>query len=118
VIVLIVAAVFRPPAGDEILVVPRVLLTVALGGLSTYCAAQAKNHRERARRSRNLELALASFGPYLQDISDPESKSKVLEVFAYLFFAPISETGGALESPVVRDQVMDYLRKTSGSDGA
>jgi len=62
-------------------------LSAALGGLAGYTARQSAHHREAARRARNIQLALASIGPYLQQLEESK-RVAVLEAFAFLFFAP------------------------------
>jgi hypothetical protein len=71
--------------------VSKTLLSAALGGIATYAARQSAHHRANARNARNLELALASIGPYLEPLDD-EKRKEVLEVFAYILFAqrPVS----------------------------
>jgi glutathione S-transferase len=63
----------------------RLLLAAGLGGVSAYAAREASQHRKRADHARQLELALASIGPYLEAV-DPTIREKVLETFAYVFF--------------------------------
>ena len=48
---------------------------------------QAAGHRQRADHARNLELALASIGPYLEAL-DPDKHEEILTTFAYIFFTP------------------------------
>jgi hypothetical protein len=69
------------------LAVGRLVLAGALGGVSAYAARQSSEHRKRSERARGLELSLASIGPYLEAIDDEDMKKKVLETFAYVFFA-------------------------------
>ena len=66
--------------------VGRLVLAGSLGGVSAYAARQAAEHRKRSERARNLELALASIGPYLESVPD-DMKEKILESFSYIFFA-------------------------------
>lgn len=77
----------------------RLLLAGGLGGVSAYAARQSSQHRERSERARGLELSLASIGPYLEAIDDEDMKRKVLETFAYVFFAvPEGEKDSEAES--------------------
>ncbi len=79
-------------------VVGRLLLAGGLGGISAYAARQSAEHRKRADKARTLQLALASIGPYLEALDDGERR-KVLEVFAYVFFAiPEAEAANDTES--------------------
>ncbi len=85
----------------------RLLLAAGLGGVSAYAAREASQHRKRADHARQLELALASIGPYLEAV-DPTVREKVLETFAYVFFTareadsePDGEAGPSLLAAAV-----------------
>jgi hypothetical protein len=63
----------------------RLLLSASLAGLSTYSARQSSSHRKRAEHASNLELQLASIGPYLEGLPD-DQRQEVLKNLAYRFF--------------------------------
>lgn len=52
----------------------RIVLTGVGLTLFTYCAKQAANYRSEERRSRRLELELASLEPFLKDLDDTKQK--------------------------------------------
>lgn len=101
------------------LAVGRLVLAVGLGGVSAYAARESSQHRKRADHARQLELALASIGPYLEAV-DPAIREKVLETFAYVFFTareadsePDGEAGPSLLSAAV-SAVAQGLAKGTG----
>ena len=81
----VLATAFQHPGGVDI--AGRFTLAAAFGGIATYMGRQAAGHRQRADHARNLELALASIGPYLEAL-DPDKREEILTTFAYIFFTP------------------------------
>jgi len=108
-VVFLASAVGAPADGAVETVATRLGVSAAVGGLATYAAAQAGGHRQAARHSRNLELAIASLGPYLEDIED---KDDLLQAFAFIFFTPASteRMKGSSDAVTVRHQVMDLVK--------
>jgi len=101
---------------DASRLISKTLLAAALGGIATYAARQSAHHRANARNARNLELALASIGPYLEPL-DEEKRKEVLEVFAYILFAqrPVSADKDAVEmGPTNLQTLIEAITKVRG----
>jgi ribosomal protein S28E/S33 len=76
----------------------RYLLAIVIGALATYAARQSTEHRKRSVHARQLQLRLASIGPYLQAIPK-ETREQVLETFSYIFFAGPDQSESEGELP-------------------
>jgi len=44
----------------------KIALSAILGGVATYAANQSKSHRDREKHSRNLQLELTAFSPFIE----------------------------------------------------
>jgi hypothetical protein len=47
----------------------KIALALVLGGVATYAANQSKSHRDREKHSRNLQLELTAFSPFIEPLS-------------------------------------------------
>jgi hypothetical protein len=63
----------------------RVLVAAACGILATYAARQSKRHLDVERRSRQIQLELASIDPYLASLPE-EKRVEVKRLLAERFF--------------------------------
>ena len=48
-------------------------VAAAAGGITAYAARQSGHHRDREVESRRLELELKAFGPFTNDLADPDA---------------------------------------------
>jgi hypothetical protein len=48
----------------------RLGVTLALGAIATYATKQSAQHRRREERSRQIELELTAFGPFIEGLDD------------------------------------------------
>lgn len=62
------------PSGNQdwSVVVGKLAVVLALGGLANYAALQSSRHRGREEYNRRLELSVVAFGPFIQEL--PEEK--------------------------------------------
>ncbi len=93
----------------------KVGLSAALGGLAAYTARESNRHRASENRARNLQLALASIGPYLSELDDVR-RAAVIEAFSFLFFAPTEQAPTTEETgPSTAQVFLDFMtRMTAG----
>lgn len=75
-------------AGDMVWqkLVARLSVAAASGGLATYAAKQAAEHRQAQRQSENMSLQLSAVRPYLEDITDKTKRDELLIKLAEKFF--------------------------------
>jgi hypothetical protein len=101
-------AAYGEPSTQEVLAKSGV--SIALFGLAGYMARQSGNHRDAAQRARNIQLALASIGPYLNELDEP-SRQRVIEAFTYVFFAPPAARKTSEPGPGQAQAILEFLRK-------
>jgi len=90
----------------------KLALSAALGGLAAYTARQSHHHRTTAERARNIQLALASIGPYLAQL-DEERRAAIIEAFAFLFFSPPNQAPTSEPGPGTTQALLDFIAKAS-----
>lgn len=66
--------------------IARFGVLIATGGLATYAAAQASEHRRAQRHSEHLSLQLSAVRPYLAGIDNKPERDKLLVLLAEKFF--------------------------------
>lgn len=76
-------------AGDMVWqkLVARLSVAAASGGLATYAAKQATEHRQAQRQSEHMSLQLSAVRPYLEDITDKTKRDELLIKLAEKFFS-------------------------------
>jgi hypothetical protein len=64
------------------LVIGKLSVAIALGGVAAYAASQSGRHRRREEDARQLELTIAAFGPFVRDLDEARriaSREKVVD---------------------------------------
>jgi hypothetical protein len=67
--------------------VARLTVVAAFGGLATYAAKQATEHRQAQRQSEHMALQLSAVRPYLEDVTDKTQRDTLLIKLADKFFS-------------------------------
>lgn len=67
--------------------VAKLTIVVASGGLATYAAKQATEHRQAQRKSEHMSLQLSAVRPYLEDVTDKVQRDALLIKLADKFFS-------------------------------
>lgn len=70
---------------DDPTFISKVLITVLLGGLATYTARQSSRHRQREESARALELDMAAFPAFIEQL-DPEKQQAARELMLQVSF--------------------------------
>lgn len=86
---IIVAGFLAHEAGSDMAwqkLVAKLAIVVASGGLATYAARQATEHRQAQRQSEHMSLQLSAVRPYLEDVADKEQRDTLLIKLADKFF--------------------------------
>lgn len=89
-IAIIVAGNLAQEASDEMVwqkLLARLVVVVAFGGLATYAAKQATEHRQAQRQSEHMSLQLSAVRPYLEDVQDTAQRDALLIKLANKFFS-------------------------------
>lgn len=101
----------------------RVFVAATFGIVAAYCARQADRLDERERKSRKMELELASIDPYLANLPE-EIQRKVKETLAARFFGREEEpkptkgkttTGTAKDATDLIKAVGDLIKAKDGA---
>jgi hypothetical protein len=74
---------------DDPLFVGKVLISVALGGLATYTAKQSSRHRRREESARALELDMAAFPPFIEQMGQDKRDAAREKMFDISFGRPL-----------------------------
>ncbi|SDD89735.1 hypothetical protein [Nocardioides lianchengensis] len=93
------------------LVVGKLAISVAFGGVATYAASQSSRHRRREETARHLELNIVAFGPFVRDLSEVkqiEAREKVVES---IFLRDIFPNGGTKEDPTLSSEQITLIGK-------
>ncbi len=67
--------------------IARLSVVAASGGLATYAAKQAAEHRQAQRQSEHMALQFSAVRPYLEDVTDKEQRDALLIKLADKFFS-------------------------------
>lgn len=67
--------------------VARLAVVAAFGGLATYAAKQATEHRQAQRQSEHMSLQLSAVRPYLEDVTNKDQRDALLIKLADKFFS-------------------------------
>ena len=82
----------------------RLLLLLAVGALAGYAARQSSEHRAAQREAQHVALQLAALGPYLDNLTSPDERDRLLgEIAMRLFGQPRSERGDQALAELVAD---------------
>jgi hypothetical protein len=54
----------------------KIALSLVLGGVATYAANQSKNHRDREKHARNLQLELTAFSPFIEPLTTEQQEEE------------------------------------------
>lgn len=87
---IISAAIFAHEATGEMVwqkLIARLSVVAAFGGLATYAAKQATEHRQAQRQSEHMALQFSAVRPYLEDVTDKEQRDALLIKLADKFFS-------------------------------
>lgn len=87
---IIFAAILAHEATGEMVwqkLIARLSVVAAFGGLATYAAKQATEHRQAQRRSEHMALQFSAVRPYLEDVTDKEQRDALLIKLADKFFS-------------------------------
>lgn len=78
----------------------KLALSLILGGIAAYAARQSADHRQRERTSRDLQLELAVFGPFIERLDPDRQQQERVEMTRKTFghVRPVSQT--TQETPV------------------
>ncbi len=67
--------------------IARLSVVAASGGLATYAAKQAAEHRQAQRQSEHMALQFSAVRPYLEDVTDKGQRDALLIKLADKFFS-------------------------------
>lgn len=67
--------------------IARLSVVAASGGLATYAAKQAAEHRQAQRQSEHMALQFSAVRPYLEDVTNKEQRDALLIKLADKFFS-------------------------------
>ena len=87
---IIVAGFLAHEAGSDMAwqkLVAKLAIVAASGGLATYAAKQATEHRQAQRQSEHMSLQLSAVRPYLEDVADKTQRDALLIKLADKFFS-------------------------------
>lgn len=87
---IIFAAILAHEATGEMVwqkLLARLVVVAAFGGLATYAAKQATEHRQAQRQSEHMSLQLSAVRPYLEDVTDKVQRDALLIKLADKFFS-------------------------------
>lgn len=87
---IISAAIFAHEATGEMVwqkLIARLSVVAASGGLATYAAKQATEHRQAQRQSEHMALQFSAVRPYLEDVTNKEQRDALLIKLADKFFS-------------------------------
>lgn len=93
---------------DWTTLVSRIVLTGVGLTLFTYCAKQAKNHRNEERRNRKIELELASLDPYIKDL-DTDKQKEVKENLVEKYFGVDLPNATTQQTPVQQQNIIETI---------
>ncbi len=85
---IIVASFLAHDAGSDMAwqkLVAKLTIVAASGGLATYAAKQATEHREAQRQSEHMSLQLSAVRPYLEDISESQRDTLLIKLAEKFF---------------------------------
>lgn len=85
---IIVASFLAHDAGSDMAwqkLVAKLTIVAASGGLATYAAKQATEHRETQRQSEHMSLQLSAVRPYLEDISESQRDTLLIKLAEKFF---------------------------------
>lgn len=109
---IVVVAMFLPETGPSFSwpsTIKRILISLAFGALAAYGAREAGRQAEQERRNRQLELEIASIGPFMAAL-DKEKQDLIRERMTDRMFghdgSAITLEGG----PVTANGLVDLLR--------
>lgn len=86
----------------------RAFVALTFGILAGYAARQAEKHHQVERRSRRVELELASIGPFLSELPEGE-RNEVKKRLAARLFGNTEDTGNAPKHLEPNDEVLKGL---------
>lgn len=90
ILAIIFAAILACEATGETVwqkLIARLSVVAASGGLATYAAKQAAEHRQAQRQSEHMALQFSAVRPYLEDVTDKEQRDALLIKLADKFFS-------------------------------
>ena len=90
ILAIIFAAILACEATGETVwqkLIARLSVVTALGGLATYAAKQAAEHRQAQRQSEHMALQFSAVRPYLEDVTDKKQRDALLIKLADKFFS-------------------------------
>ena len=85
---IIVAGFLAHEAGSDMAwqkLVAKLTIVAASGGLATYAAKQATEHREAQRQSEHMSLQLSAVRPYLEDIGESQRDTLLIKLAENFF---------------------------------
>lgn len=85
----------------------RLAVVTAFGGLATYAAKQASEHRHAQRQSEHMSLQLSAVRPYLEDVTDKLQRDALLVKLADKFFSEKKSTSKAKKE--TKDKGEEFL---------
>lgn len=80
------------------LVIGKLAVAIALGGVAAYAASQSGRHRRREEDARQLELTIAAFGPFVRDLDEPRQIASREKVVDAIFMREIGGSRGPTPS--------------------
>lgn len=94
-VIAIVGVVHASTGGNGTDVAAKALASFVFFGIAGYLATQSGKHRDREERAQRLELELAAFGPFINDLPE-EKQNDLVEKLADRIFGhePPSKDGG------------------------
>lgn len=87
---IVVAGFLAHEAGSDMAwqkLIAKLAIVAASGGLATYAAKQATEHRQAQRHSEHMSLQLSAVRPYLEDVTDKAQRDALLIKLADKFFS-------------------------------
>lgn len=87
----------------------RILMSLAFGGLAGYAGREAAKHGEKERRYRQLELEIASVGPFLATL-DKTRQDVIIEKVADRTFGQSARSLNVEDMPASTNGLIDLLR--------
>lgn len=88
----------------------KTLAVVAIGGVSTYAARQAHEHRTAQREQEHLAVQLAAIKPFLRDMDQTARDEVLKDVAARLFGQPKSPVGSGSDDVVLPPGTMQVIQ--------
>ena len=94
------------------LIIGKLAVGIAFGGLASYAARQSSSHRRREETARHLELNIAAFGPFVRELDGQGQLRARAKVVDAIFLRKVGGDGPDGEgAPALSDDHINLLGK-------